>query len=206
MPQITALLLAAGRSRRMGVCKQLLPLPDRPAVLRCVQTLRAAGVGRIIVVTGPDGGVSEALAGEPVTLAVNEAPDSDMAGSVRTGLWAIDGVCRGVLVCLCDHPLVRAETITSLIRHFDHRPDRIVIPLHKGRKGHPTLFPRPLLEEMEHLPTLRHLLSLHHDTIELLPVEDEGVLLDMDTPEEYRRILTRLGSAGASEGEPGRMA
>src|SRR5512138_1846744 len=102
--RFTAILLAAGRSRRMGTCKQLLPLPDRPAVLRCVEGIAAAGIDDLVVVLGPEGEeVRNALRGAPVRFALNDDPESDMAGSVRVGLAAVDRSRSAVFVCLCDH-------------------------------------------------------------------------------------------------------
>ncbi len=177
----------------MGTCKQLLPLPDRPAVLRCVETITAAGIDDLVVVVGPEGDpVRKALDGLPVRFALNHDPESDMAGSVRVGLAAIDRACPALFVCLCDHPLVEPATLAAMARHLDEHPGAIVIPVHNGSKGHPTLFPRPVLEEIHSLPTLREVIAGHRDAVHFLELPDSGMLLDMDTPEEYRRLLDHL--------------
>ena len=190
--RVSAILLAAGRSRRMGSCKQLLPLPDRPAVVRCVESIMAARIDDVVVVVGSEGDkVARAVAGLPVTVVRNVVPESDMAGSVRVGLEAIDRAAGGVFVCLCDHPLVSAETLAAMRRHWTERGDAIVIPRHGGTKGHPTLFPRPLLAELATLPTLREVIGRHRDKVSFLDVTDEGTVLDMDTWEEYQGLLGR---------------
>jgi CTP:molybdopterin cytidylyltransferase MocA len=187
------MLLAAGQSRRMGRCKQLLPLPDRPAVVRCVETILAAGVAEVVVVIGPQGqAVAQAVAALPVIVVRNETPDSDMAGSVRVGLAALGRSAESIFVCLCDHPLVSPQTLAAMRRHGAERPEAIVIPFHRGRKGHPTLFPRSLLGEIESLPTLREVIGRHREKVSLLGTEDEGTVLDMDTWEDYQRLLGRL--------------
>jgi CTP:molybdopterin cytidylyltransferase MocA len=189
------MLLAAGQSRRMGRCKQLLPLPDRPAVVRCVETLLAAGVDEVVVVIGPQGdAVAQAIAALPVTVVRNEDPASDMAGSVRVGLAALGHGTGSLFVCLCDHPLVSPPTLAAMRRHGAERPEAIVIPCHRGRKGHPTLFPRSVLEEIECLPTLREVIGKHCEKVSFLETEDEGTVLDMDTWEDYQRLLGRLHS------------
>jgi molybdenum cofactor cytidylyltransferase len=194
-PRLSAILLAAGRSRRMGSCKQLLPLPDRPAVVRCVETIIAARIDDVVVVVGPEGDeVARAVAGLPVAVVRNGAPESDMAGSVRVGLKASDRSAGGVFVCLCDHPLVSAETLTAMRLHWIERRAAIVIPCHGGRKGHPTLFPRRLLAELATLPTLREVIGRHRNKVSFLDVADEGTVLDMDTWEEYQGILGRCRS------------
>jgi len=194
-PRLSAILLAAGRSRRMGSCKQLLPLPDRPAVVRCVESIMASRIDDVVVVVGPEGDmVARAVAGLPVAVVCNGVLESDMAGSVRVGLEAIDRSAEGVFVCLCDHPLVSAETLAAMRLHWLERRDAIVIPCHGGRKGHPTLFPRSLLAELATLPTLREVIGRHRDKVSFLDVADEGTVLDMDTWEEYQGILGRCRS------------
>ena len=190
--RLSAILLAAGRSRRMGSCKQLLALPDRPAVVRCVESILGARIDDVVVVVGPEGdAVARAMTGLPVTIVRNGAAESDMAASVRVGLTAIKPTAESVLVCLCDHPLVSPETLVALRSHWLIHPAAIVIPLHGGRKGHPTLFPRRLLEEIEALPTLREVIDRHREDVAFLEVADEGTVLDMDTWEEYQAILGR---------------
>src|SRR6516165_8246034 len=109
--RVSALLLAAGSSRRMGTCKQLLPVGDRTAVARCLETIVAAGLEDIIVVVGAGSEeVVELVRPFPVTVVRNRSPDSDMAQSVRTGLAAVADSATGVCVALADHPLVRPET------------------------------------------------------------------------------------------------
>jgi CTP:molybdopterin cytidylyltransferase MocA len=72
-------------------------------------------------------------------------------------------------------------------------PGAIVIPAYRGRKGHPTLLPRFVLEDLVKVATLRDVIGQHSAKITLLDVDDEGVILDMDTPEDYRKILERYG-------------
>jgi molybdenum cofactor cytidylyltransferase len=176
----------------MGTKKQLLPIHGRPAVVRCLESLRDANAAEIVLVIGPQAGdIMDAARGFPVRFAVNEIPESHMATSVKTGMACIDPDATGVLVCLCDHPLVRPATIEAMHSAHARMPDAIIIPVYKGRKGHPTLFPRPLLEELGTGATLRDIIGHHHEKISFLIVDDEGVILDMDTPEDYRRILDR---------------
>jgi len=189
---VSAILLAAGRSQRMDTKKQLLPIHGRPAVVRCLESLRDANAAEIVLVIGPQAGdIMDAARGFPVRFVVNEIPESDMATSVKTGLTCIDRDATGVLVCLCDHPLVRTATIEAMLSAHARMPDAIIIPVYNGRKGHPTLFPRLLLEELGTGATLRDIIGHHHEKISFLTVDDEGVILDMDTPEDYRRILDR---------------
>ena len=192
--KVSAVLLAAGRSERMGAPKPLLALQGRPAVVRCLESLRDSGIAEIVLVVNPEGGdIVTAAKDIHVRVAVNERPGSDMAASVRAGLAVVGRDATGVLVCLCDHPLVRPETIEAILSLHARHPDAIIIPSYRGRKGHPTLFPRFVQEDLGKVATLRDVIGQHRAKITLLDVDNEGVILDVDTPEDYRKILERYG-------------
>jgi molybdenum cofactor cytidylyltransferase len=177
----------------MGTCKQLLPVGDKPAVVCCLEAIVAAGLEDIVVVVAPAGeAVAELVRPFPVTVVCNEHTDSDMVQSVRAGVAAISAAVTGVCIALADHPLVRPETYRALLQRHAREPEAILIPVHGGRRGHPTLFPRALLEEIDRLPTLREIVSDHAERVRLVAVPDPGVALDMDTPAEYRLILERF--------------
>jgi molybdenum cofactor cytidylyltransferase len=193
--KVSAIVLAAGLSRRMGAKKQLLPVQGRPAVIRCLESLRDSQVADVVLVVNPGGAdIVEAAKDFPARIAVNEIPGSDMAASVKAGLAFIDDDATGVLICLSDHPLVRATTLGSMISAHSRKPDSIIIPRYRGRKGHPTLFPRSVLEDLGKVATLRDVADHRYAKISFLEVDDEGVILDMDTPEDYCRIRDRSGS------------
>ncbi len=176
----------------MGQSKQLLPLYDKPVIRHCLDYLIAAGIQNIVVVLGPR--KQEALAAIqeiPVQITYNRNPESDMAESVRIGLLALKHSSSGVLVSLSDHPLISVETLMSLIQCFIETPDKIVIPLYKGKRGHPNLFPRHVIEEIFEGGTLRDIIHKDSDRIRCLDVQDEGVILDMDTKKDYKRICER---------------
>jgi molybdenum cofactor cytidylyltransferase len=177
----------------MGRVKQLLPLGDKPVIRHCLDTLLCSGIIDIIVVLGPHGPqIADAIRGLPVTIRQNEYPDSEMAESVRIGLKAIDPSSSGVLICLSDHPLVSVETVKSLISGHAADPDKIIVPLYSGRRGHPTLFSRRILEEIYSGLTLRDILKKDSDRVKCIQVTDEGVILDMDTAEDYKKINESL--------------
>jgi molybdenum cofactor cytidylyltransferase len=177
----------------MGCCKQLLPLDGRPAVVRCVESILAAGIAEITVVIGPAGeAIAKAISHLPVAVARNEAVGSDMAQSVRTGLDRVGVEATGVLVCLADYPLITAETFRLLSEEHRRRPEAILIPTYRGRKGHPSLFPHQTIRELATLPTLREVISAHTGLVRFLEVDDPAVIEDMDTPADYQRLIARL--------------
>ena len=185
----------------MGTCKQLLPLEGTTVIVRCLETLLKGGIDDVVAVVGPHGDtVAEAVQGYPVTVARTVDPNGDMAASVRAGRDALPPGISGVVIALCDHPLVAPETVALLAACHGDGAHRIIIPAHNRGKGHPTLFPRSVLDELEGTLTLRDVVRSDPGRVHLLEVTDPGVLLDMDTPVEYQRIsaLCRAGSFSGS--------
>ena len=191
--QVSAILLAAGSSRRMGRLKQLLSLGNKTVIRRCLDAILLSGVMDIIVVAG-EGTIEmvNALKDLPVKLVLNPYPESDMAESARIGLCEVNAGSSGIMVCLSDHPLVKAETLLTLIQIHREDPDRVIVPMFNGRRGHPTLFPRPVIREIRDAPTLRYVVYRIPERMRAVEVPDEGVVLDMDTPEEYRMVMEKL--------------
>ena len=177
----------------MGTSKPLLPLGDRPVIRHCFDTSVAAGIRQvIIVINARDNGIPEAMHDTLAKIVRNTVPDSQMSDSVRTGLAAIEDGCSGVLVCLSDHPLVSVGTYKAIISAHQEAPDRIIIPVCNGRRGHPTLFPPSAVQEIASGAVLRDVIRKDASRLSLLDVADEGVLLDMDTDDDYRRIVEKF--------------
>ena len=188
--RVGAILLAAGLSQRMGVCKQLLPLGEKTVIAHCLEGLLAGGAEEVIVVVGPHG---EKIAVEacrhPVRIVRTTDPHGDMACSARAGREALSPTVSGVLIAPCDHPLVSSGTVAGLFAAHRHNPAAIIIPTHAGRRGHPTCFPRSILDELDDTGTLRDLIRHNPSRLCRLETTDQGVVLDMDTPEDYQRIV-----------------
>jgi len=190
---VSAILLAAGASRRMGRSKQLLPLGSRPAIVRCLESIRGASVDDTVVVIAANGNeILEAIKEFAVTIVRNETPEADMSESVRVGLKKVNPACSGVFVCLADHPMVKAETLISMRHCHAEKPRTIILPVYRGKKGHPPLLPRETLSEIDVLPKLSDVIQEHSGEVYCLAVDDEGVVLDMDTWEDYQRMLLRF--------------
>ena len=176
----------------MGRSKQLLLIADKPVIRCCIDTLLVGGIKDIIVVLGPTGReISEAIDDYSLEILWNKDPQSDMAGSVREGLKVLDRKASAVMVFPVDHPLVKVATIRAIIDSHDEHPDRIIIPVHNGRKGHPVIFPRKVIEELFSLYTLRDIVRKDDERLQLTEVDDEGILLNMNTPEDFREIKAR---------------
>ncbi len=190
---ISALVLAAGRSRRMGAQKLLLPVGGQPAIARIVDEVLRSPVDEVLVVIGPDGErIAEALAGRRVRFVTNPDAEGEMLGSVRCGLRAMSETCVGVLLVLGDQPGISAGVIAALIRAFRAGGRGIVVPTHGGRRGHPLLFAMPYRDEIlarYDEAGLRGLLQAHPEDVLEVEVAAPGVLVDMDVPEDYQRTI-----------------
>ena len=196
---ICAIVLAAGRSERMGTQKLLLPLGGKPVIARIVDELRQCRLQKIIVVVGRDGeAVEHALNGRDVTFVTNPDPSGDMLSSVRSGLHATTIGCEAMLIVLGDQPNISSELASKLIERFPESGDGIVVPTHLGQRGHPLLiaarFRDELLSQHEGVG-LRGLLAAHPEVVLRLELEDATVFADMDTPEDYQNQLARAKSS-----------
>ena len=193
---ICAIILAAGRSRRMGVQKLLLPFAGKTVIGHIVDEVLRSPVEQAIVVVGQEGGrIAEALAGRSVALVTNADPEGEMLSSVRCGLAALPPECEAVLVALGDQPGIAAETIRRMIEAYQTAGRGIVVPVHGGKGGHPILFSMRYRDEVLTRYDdvgLRGLRQAHPEDVLELPAADPSVLSDMDLPEDYRRELENL--------------
>jgi molybdenum cofactor cytidylyltransferase len=195
-----AIVLAAGRSRRMGagIQKLLLPFGDTTMVGWVVDALLGSGVERVIVVAGPDGRVADAIADRRATVVKNAEPEADMLSSVRCGLGALPQDCDAVLVALGDQPGVTSQLVDDMLRTFTGCGRGILVPTHGGRRGHPLLFSTRYRDEVLNRHDgegLRGLLRSHPEDVFELPAAERAVVEDVDHPADYRRELTRRSRA-----------
>lgn len=190
---VAALLLAAGKSSRMGSCKPLLPLGNETVIDRCLKTLHLGGVNEVVVVVSINGeDVARAARDHGVQIVVNQDESGDMASSVRVGLNSTNPETSGIIVALCDYPLVLPGTVKALIEQHTKHPEFIITPTCQGRRGHPLLLPRSILDELTEGITLRDLLKKDATRIREVPLDDTGILIDMDTPDDYRTVCGML--------------
>lgn len=188
-PRIAGLLLAAGRSTRMGgVSKLLRTVGGVVLARRAALALTWALGGPLTVVVEPQGeGVRQALTGIDARFAVNPNPEEGMASSLRIGIASLPEKAEGVAVMLADLPLVKPQTIQALVAACAESGKTIVIPTYRGRRGHPVLF--DLNAHREQFSTLtgdrgaREIISANPEAVLELEVDDPGILIDLDTEE-----------------------
>jgi molybdenum cofactor cytidylyltransferase len=186
---VTAVILAAGRSTRMGGPNKLLAeLAGKPLVRTVTEQALASGASGVIVVTGHQAAeVEKALAGLKVKFVRNPDFAAGLASSVKTGIAAVPANADGAVVCLGDMPLIDSRLIDRLIEAFaPDRGDLIAVPVSDGRRGNPVLWSRRFFTELMTLDGdigARHLIARHAEAVAEVPVEGHGAFLDIDTPE-----------------------
>jgi molybdenum cofactor cytidylyltransferase len=190
---IAAVLLAAGRSRRMGAFKPLLPFGGVSVAESCLTALRAGGAGEVVVVVGHRGEeVRAALAHlEGLSFAVNEVAGSEMGVSVARGVEAVSERAEAVLVALVDQPAVPPSEIAKLIEARRRTGARLVLPEWEGRGGHPLLVDLSLRGELLRLVPekgLRALFDAHRAEVLRVPAGSPYVARDMDTWDDYAAL------------------
>jgi molybdenum cofactor cytidylyltransferase len=190
--QIGAIILAAGRSQRMGQPKMILPWGDTTVIGQVVRTLAQAGLSEIVVVTGGAcQQVEAALRDHPARPVYNPRYAEDqMALSLRVGLASLAAGTDAALVALGDQPQMRQDTVRRVIQAYQESRAPLVFPSHNLRRGHPWIIARSLWGEIldrEPAQNLRDLLRPYADQIHFVNVPDDSLLRDLDTPADYEK-------------------
>ena len=190
---ICAIVLAAGLSSRMGVQKLLLPFGGKTVIGHIVDQLLASTIGDVHVVVGHQAGrISRELSGRAVSIVKNPNYKSGMLSSIRCGLRNLPEECRAVMVVLGDQPSITTELIDQMLQSYAATEKSILVPLCKGKRGHPILFSLQYRDEIITRYAnvgLRGLLHDHPEEVFELTVSTASVLCDMDCPDDYRREL-----------------
>lgn len=194
-----AIVLAAGRSRRMGGRNKLLmPIEGVPMVRHVVNALLAAGITVIRVVTGHQApAVRVALEGCPVSFVDNSDHESGLSTSLKAGLDALPASCGAALVCLGDMPAVDGAALRSLVRAWQgSQAKAIVVPTWNGRRGNPVLWDSSFFQAMRRVTGdagARHLIGEYGDYVIEVAMDDGAVLVDIDTPEDASSLVMADG-------------
>lgn len=195
-----AIVPAAGRSVRMGRPKLLLPCGDETLIERVLRAWRASHVSSVVVTVHPEDHALATLCRDAgAEVVVPARPPREMKESIRLALQHAAEHCGAGpedvwLLAPADMPELNASVIDRVLQAYDPRQPSILVPRHGGRRGHPVLFPWKLAAEVDHLGKdegVNALLARH--PIAEIDVEDEGVLEDLDTPEDHRRWQQRSG-------------
>ena len=198
---IAALVLAAGRSTRMGAINKLIAeIGGKPLVRIAAEQALASRAKPVIVVTGHERErVEAALAGLPVRFVHNPDYADGLGTSLKTGIAAVPADADGVVVCLGDMPQVDAGLIDRLIAAFD--PERgalVVVPTFDGRRGNPVVWSRRFFHDLMGISGdigARHLIGSYAEAVVEVPVAGEAALTDVDTPESFSAVKAEIERA-----------
>jgi molybdenum cofactor cytidylyltransferase len=190
---ISAIILAAGQSKRMGQPKMLLPWGQGTVLTHVISVFQRAGVTDVIVVTGgAREQIEELLSGLNVRTVYNdEYAKSEMFSSIKCGLGALRHQMQAVLIGLGDQPQIQERSVLRVCETFQESKSTLVVPSYQMRRGHPWLVARPLWDEflkMDSSQSPRDFLNAHAKEIEYVDVDNPSILQDLDTPEDYLKF------------------
>ncbi len=193
---IVGIVLAGGASRRMGRPKALLDAGGESFLKRAVGTLTAGGCDEVVVVLNSDDPEITGLVPKAgARLTFGGGVGTEQVESLRAGLRALPPGTDAVVALPVDHPLVQARTVAALIEAFRQRSAPIVRPVHEGQRGHPILFAATVFDELLRgrlADGARTVVRDHAGELEDVRVDDRGVLVDVDTPTDYKHHFGEL--------------
>ena len=196
--KVSAVLLAAGESKRMGAVNKLtLPINGEPLVRRSAKTLLKVGLQEIVCVLGHESErVAELLVDLAVRSVVNANYQDGQMTSVASGLGALQQDCDAIFICLADQPLLSAHELNVLIANFeDRRAKSIVVPYHQGQRGNPILLAARHRQDIlagEINLGCKGLIKQHPEMVASVEMTRDYCVVDMDTPSDYQAICKRF--------------
>jgi molybdenum cofactor cytidylyltransferase len=189
---IGAVVLAAGMSSRMGQPKQVLRLGERTVLGQTLENIRGARVVEIVLVLGfAAEAIVRQIALEGVKVVINQQYREGMGSSLRSGLAALAPDINAALIVLADQPFVRPPTLDRIIDRYIESGVQIVIPTYRGFRGNPVLLDRSVFAEVMSLTGdvgCRAIFGSHTEGIVKVPVDDIGILLDIDSKDDFDRL------------------
>ncbi len=192
---VSAILLAAGESKRMGQPKQLLPVDGQPILVRSLRNLITSQVDEVILVLGY---YAELILAEVrryfqegFKVVVNPYYREGMSRSLQEGLRQINKESEAVLIALADQPFVETQSLNKIIQAYHNTPYGIIVPTYRGQRGNPVLLSLKYRQEMESLTGdvgCREILKRYREDVLEVEVDSPGILKDIDTPVDYHSL------------------
>jgi molybdenum cofactor cytidylyltransferase len=190
---VAAIILAAGSASRMGRPKQLLDWGGRPLVRVVAEQALAARIDRVLAVVGAERGAVVAALGElPIEIVENPAYAAGQSTSLRAGIAALGTDVGAAIVLLGDQPFVTAEVVDRIVEAWRAGGAPIVAPVYAGQRGNPVLFARAVFSELLAIQGdqgARAILATNPSRVSLVEFDDPRPLADIDTPEDYERLI-----------------
>jgi molybdenum cofactor cytidylyltransferase len=192
-PRIAAVVLAAGCSSRFPANKLLQPFNGKPLVRYATEAALGSSATPVVVVTGHYGKeIAAALADLSVVIVNNAVYSDGLSTSLKCGLSHVPAACHGALILLGDMPFIAANLLDRLIEQFEPSSGReICVPVTRGRRGNPVLWGRRFFAKLMAIAGDKggkDLMRLHEDVVAELEVADDAVLIDIDTPDDLKRL------------------
>jgi len=192
---ISAIILAAGESKRMGQPKQLLPFRGSTLLGQIMENLLQSQAAETIVVLGSQAEkIIPQIAREPVRIVVNPDFEQGMSSSIKCGLSHISEAADGVMIVLGDQPLIEKETIDLLIERHRQSERGIILPVYNGRRGHPVIFKMKYKDELLRLTGDiggKQIVERHPSDVLEVEVDSESVVMSIDALSDYQSLLGR---------------
>ena len=191
--EVSAIVLAAGRSERMGAFKPLLPFGPKTVIETCIDNLRRGGVQNIVVVLGQGPRAEDLkhhLESARISFAINPKQASEMSDSIAYGVGELPPQTGAVIIIPVDHAAVPAEVVVALIMEWKQGA-RLVKPTWQEHGGHPVLVDLGFRDELLNLDPdggLKVLFHIHEDQVRRVPVDSNLIARDMDTWDDYRAL------------------
>ncbi|MFX4261841.1 nucleotidyltransferase family protein [Pelotomaculum propionicicum] len=193
---ISAIILAAGMSTRMGRPKQLLKVGNNTLIRILTENVLLSNVDELLVVTGyQQKKVSAVISDLPVKIVFNPRYKDGQGTSLALGVKSISDAASAFMVFMVDQPLITASLINKLMVEFQKRRCLALRPVCKGLPGHPVIFSSSLIDELKSLSGdegARQVLKKLDDKVEYLAVGDEAVIFDIDTPKDYEKFVAEM--------------
>ena len=193
---ISAVILAAGESKRMGKQnKLLLPVPGEALLVKLIKTVCDSEVGQVIVVIGHEAEkIRRKLNNFPLSFVYNPNFSEGMTTSIKCGVKEVSPDCDGYMICLADMPFINTSEINKLIHAYTqnriNEKRLIVIPVYQGHRGNPVLFSTEFREDiLEHKIEYgcKGVIMNNFESVKEIEMDDDSMLLDVDTLEDYQR-------------------
>ena len=190
---ISAILVAAGESKRMGELKQLMPFRKSTILEQTIDNLLNSTVNEIILVLGFKAEeITKIIAAKSIEIALNPDYQEGMSTSIIKGLDLVDDRTEAIMLALADQPFIDSKIIDRLIQQFYAHDKGIVIPAYRGKRGHPVIFAAKYKTELRRLTGDtggRQIIEEHLDDILEITVDSPGINIDIDTMSNYRSYI-----------------
>jgi molybdenum cofactor cytidylyltransferase len=192
---LAAVILSGGASRRMGAPKALLPYRGGTFLEHLIKVTDHPRIGWRRVVLGADAvAIAERVKMPADEIVINDNWEAGQLSSIQAGVRSLPAGTDGLLLCLIDHPLISRELVGGLVERFYESGKAIVLPVYKGRRGHPVIFAARLYEELLNAPLetgARAVVWAHREDVSEMETDEEGCVLNLNDPDGLAKIRER---------------